>query len=154
MYQLLRSLSDTDIQARIFQNAAQVEGGEMSLNRVLKLAEALEAGKSNQELVSGAGNLYRMSDHQRNKNTGRQEKRATGNKPAQKSNKPPPSTSGNSTPKCGFCGSKSHSSKLSDRRESCPAFSEACTACSTIGHFKDQCRGGPRDKSRDKRRST
>ena len=149
MYQLLRGLSDTDIQARIFQNAAQVEGGEMSLNRVLKLAEALEAGKANQELVTGAGQLYRMSDHQHKKNSGRQDRRQPADKQQSKPNSKPSSPSA-----CGSCGSKKHTSKLSDRRESCPAFQETCSACDTVGHFKAQCRGGPKDKSRDRRRST
>ena len=123
----------------------------MSLNRVLKLAEALEAGKSNQEIVTGAGNLFRMSDHQKAKNTGRQEKR----KDSRPANKPTNSSVKTPSPnKCGFCGSKSHTSKLSERRESCPAFAETCSGCGTVGHFKDQCRGGPRDKNRDRRRST
>ena len=74
MYQMVRGLADPDIQARVLQAGAQVEGGELSLNRVMKLAEALEMGKSDQELVSGSGSLYRLSDHQKNKQTGRQDK--------------------------------------------------------------------------------
>ena len=35
-----------------------------------------------------------------------------------------------------------------------PSISEACSACGAVGHYKSQCRGGPRDKSRDRRRST
>ena len=113
MYQLVRGLSDTEIQARVLQAGAQVEGGELSLNRVMKLAEALEMGKSDQELVSGAGALFRLSDHQRNKQTGRQDKRDRPKTP-KKSNALPDN-------QCGFCGSKSHTSRLNDRREKCPA---------------------------------
>ena len=50
MYQLVRGLSDPEIQARVLQAGAQVEGGELSLNWVLKLSEALEMGKTNQEI--------------------------------------------------------------------------------------------------------
>ena len=146
MYQLIRGNTDPEIQARILQAGAQVEGGELSLNRVMKLAEVLEMGKTSQELVSGAGALYRLSDHQRNKKSGRQDKRQpkTPNKPPQRS------SSSNNPNQCGFCGAKTHTSKLADRREHCPAFTETCTACQTIGHYKAQCRGGPRNKSRER----
>ena len=35
-----------EIQAGFFQAAAEVEGGELFLTRVLKIAEALEMGKA------------------------------------------------------------------------------------------------------------
>ena len=144
MYQMIRGLNDPEIQARVLQTGAQVEGGELSLNRVMKLAEALEMSKQNQELVTGAGTLYRISDHQRNKQTNKQDKR-----PKPKTPQKPSNTSATDN-KCGNCGSKTHSSKLSERREKCPAFAESCSKCGTIGHYPAMCRGGPRDKSRER----
>lgn len=52
MYQMIRGLADVKAQERIMEAAAQVEGRELSLNRVLKLAEAFEMGKTSQELVN------------------------------------------------------------------------------------------------------
>ena len=40
---------------RVLQAAAQVEGGELSLMRVIKLLEALEMGKASQKLVDSNG---------------------------------------------------------------------------------------------------
>ena len=57
MYQLVRGLADVTAQERILEAAAQVEGGELSLTRVIKLAEAFEMGKSSQELVNSAGQI-------------------------------------------------------------------------------------------------
>lgn len=118
MYQMIRGLRDRDMMERVLQAAAQVEGGELSLTRVIKLLEALEMGKSSQRLVDSAGNsLNHMSQHKKNKDNGRQQQRDTREKP--------------STPKdkqtgCSNCGSKQHTSKLSDQRENCQAFQEIC----------------------------
>ena len=67
MYQLVRGMADVSAQERIMEAAAQVEGGELSLTRVLKLAEAFEMGKSSQELVNASGQISRLSDHQQKK---------------------------------------------------------------------------------------
>ena len=151
LYQLIKGLADPDIQARVLQAGAQVEGGELSLTRVMKLTEALKMAKTNQELISaGSAGLYRLSDHPKKKHTGRQDKR---DKP--KNNKPPRSQqSGTPTEnKCGYCGGKGHTSKLSKRREKCPAFAKTWGACGTVGHFQKSCKGGPghRSKSRERR---
>ena len=74
MYQLIRGLSDVAAQERILEAAAQVEGGELGLTRVLKLAEAFEMGKTSQELVNSAGQISRISDHQLNKRNSRNER--------------------------------------------------------------------------------
>ena len=42
MYQLVRGIQDCEMQERVLQAAAQVERGELSLVRVIKLCEALE----------------------------------------------------------------------------------------------------------------
>ena len=70
VFQFVRGLEDRDIQARVFQQAAQVEGGELSLTRTIALAQALETGKLNQEVIYSSGNLNRMSEYQHKKETG------------------------------------------------------------------------------------
>ena len=151
MYQVVRGVADRDMQEKVLQAAAQVEGSELSLTRVTKLCEALEMGKQSQQLVNSAsGSLNRMSAHQRKKVDGK----VSGNKaPGNKSG-------GNQRGDgCGNCGSKGHSSRLSDQRENCKAFHESCNSCGTVGHYKAFCKGGDnkpsqaqgkdRDKSRD-----
>ena len=65
MYQLVRGLADREMQERVLQAAAQVEGGELSLTRVVKLCEALEVGKLSQEmLTNNNGSINRMSEYQ------------------------------------------------------------------------------------------
>ena len=74
MYQLVRGLEDKEMLERVLQAAAQVEGGELSLNRVTKLCEALEMGKASSTLVNSAsGSLNRMSAYQRQKTDGKQQ---------------------------------------------------------------------------------
>ena len=55
--------------------------------------------------------------------------------------------------KCGYCGKADHSSKLSDRRKSCPAFELNCSSCQINGHFASMCRSKATkdNKSRDKK---
>ena len=140
MYQLIRGLSDAA--------AAQVEGGELGLTRVLKLAEAFEMGKTSQELVNSAGQISRISDHQLNKRNSRND-RATSNKDAKTKPSNQSRTSTQQSKSCNNCGSNQHSSKLAERREKCPAFTENCSKCGTMGHTGAKCRGGPRNKSQD-----
>ena len=137
MYQMIRGLHDSSMQERILESAAQVEGGELSLTRVLKIAEDFELGKTTQKMVNNGGTLNRMSDYQSNKRNTRQESRQKDNaKTSQK--------------QCGNCSKKDHSSKLNKRREKCPAFDKVCGKCHTNGHFTSQCRGGPKTNRQDK----
>ena len=73
MYQFIRGLHDHKAQERILESSAQVEGGELSLIRVLKIAEAYEMGKENQKSVNQGGQLSRLSEYQASKRTSRQE---------------------------------------------------------------------------------
>ena len=75
MYQFKRGLNDINAQEKILETAAQVEGGELSLIRVLKIAEAAEMAKSNQKIVNEGGQLSKLSDYQAKKRTSRQETR-------------------------------------------------------------------------------
>ncbi len=47
--------------------SAQVEGGELSLPRAMKLAESFEMSRNSQDIVNSNGQLSRLSDHQSNK---------------------------------------------------------------------------------------
>ena len=132
MYQFIRGLKDQHAQKRILEASAQEQGGEMLLERVIKLAESYEMGKISSHMVK-SGQVSKISDYQKAKNTKRQD------------NKKDKDT----TNKCGNCGRTGHSAKLNDRRLHCPAFDKSCSKCNTNGLFADQCRGGPR-QTRDK----
>ena len=68
MYQLVRGIADKDMQERVLQAAAQVEGGELSLTRVVKLCEALEMSKLSQELVNNNnGSINRLYEYRQAK---------------------------------------------------------------------------------------
>ena len=140
LYQFVRGLTDTQMQERIMESAAQVETGKLSLTKVVKIAEAFEMGKNSQELVnSGGAQVSKISQYQKNKNTARQTTRSQSGQ--------------QDRTKCGNCGKGDHTSKLQDRRDKCPAFDKMCQKCNTNGHFASQCRGGPRvnrEKSTDK----
>lgn len=62
MYQFIRGLADVSAQERILETAAQVEGGELSLAQVLKIAEAFKMGRSSQQLVNQGGQISRLSE--------------------------------------------------------------------------------------------
>ena len=140
MYQLVRGLADVTAQERILESAAQVEGGELSLTRVIKLAEAFEMGKSSQELVNSAGQVSKISDHQLKKRGSRQESRQANNTTRQSKSK-------DTQTGCGNCGRSDHTSRLSDRLEKCPAFDKSCSKCQINGHFAQQCRTKPKSSS-------
>ena len=140
MFQFIRGLHDIKAQERILEASAQVEGGELSLIRVLKLAEAFEMGRANQKLVNEGGQLSWLSEYQSNKRTSRQETRQVNN-----TKKDPQ--------KCGNCSKSDHSSKLNDCHKKCPAFDQTCTKCQTNSHFAKLCRGGPREKRETRSKS-
>ena len=132
---------------RVLQSAAQVEGGELSLTRVIKLLEALEMGKTSQRLVDSSGSsLNRISQYKKNKDSNRQHQRDNREKTSNNKNDKPAS--------CSNCGSQQHTSKLSDRREHCKAFQETYAGCGIMGHFKNLCRSTNKSstgKTRDKK---
>ena len=96
--------------------------------------------KQSQELVnSSAGSLNRVSAYQAKKADSRSSKPGAA-KPGD----------GAKVKGCSNCGSKAHSSHVSDRRENCKAFHEACNGCGTVGHFKAFCKGGAKGDKSDK----
>lgn len=139
MYQFIRGLQDTNAQEKILETAAQVEGGEPSLIRVLKLAEAAKMVKANQKFLNQGGELSKLSKYQANKRNSRQDTRSQ--------------SVASKDIKCGNCGKSNHTSKLNDRRKNCPAFDKNCSKCQTNGHFASQCRGGPRSSRPDRLKS-
>ena len=150
MYQMIRGLHDRDQMERVLQAAAQVEGGELTLTRVIKLLEALEMGKTSQKLVDSNGStLNRMSQHRKNNDNSRQQNRDSRGKNTNNKDTNKAKQDG-----CSNCGSKNYSSKLADRKKHCEAFQEICAGCGVVGHYKKLCRGGgksARSKSRDKK---
>ena len=44
------------------------------------------------------------------------------------------------TLRCGYCGRSGHTSDISDRERSCPAWSKTCSKCSKRGHFAAVCK--------------
>ena len=109
MYQFIRGLNDVAAQEIILETAAQVEGGELTLSRVLKIAEAFKMGRTSQQLVNQGGQLSRLSEYKSNKKDSKQKQK--------------PSTTKKDA-KCGNCGKTDHTSKLNDRRKNCPAFDQ------------------------------
>ena len=96
----------------------------MSLVDIVKMVEAAEMGKATQALVSGSGGVCWISEHQRKKQGGKQEKferRGQAGKPGDRI-------------QCSFCGRSAHS------RDSCPAKDVKCHGCDRVGHFKSRCR--------------
>ena len=135
MFQFVKGLKDNHAQERILEASASEHGGELSLEKVVKLAESFEMGRMSAQLVN-KGQVSKISEYQKGKQNSRLEK--------------PNETQPND--KCGNCGNKGHTSKLNDRRKNCPAFDKTCTKCKTNGYFAAHCRGGPRE-TRDKSKS-
>ena len=75
MYQFVHCLKDHHAQERILEASEQEEGGELALEKVVKLAESFETGKQSQELVNKSGQVSKLSDHQRNKQKSCQDSR-------------------------------------------------------------------------------
>ena len=71
LYQFICGLKDTQIQSKILEASAQVEGGKLSLPRTLKLAESFEMSRNSQDQMN-KGTVWKLSDHQKSKRTGQQ----------------------------------------------------------------------------------
>ena len=117
---LIRNLYDQDIQREVLG----LEDQDMSLDALVKLIEAKEAGKRTQAniLGQGAGAMSQYRKTQRD----------------QKTKQPV---------KCGYYGETGHGHNkgpgrltMQIRREKCPAFSATCDNCSRKGHFTSMCR--------------
>ena len=118
MLQLVRGLCDPAILERVLQEGASMEGGNLSLAKVVKLVEALEIGKQNHTLVSKAAGLCRsgVSEHQKQKQTGQQERHEGCQRDTQAAD------------------SRTTAPKLKDNRGKCKAYD---TQCNSLGRNRD-----------------
>ena len=64
MQQFIRGLSDHTTQERILEAAAALDSGQLSLTKVLKIAEAHEMGKASQSQVNNGAQISRLSEYQ------------------------------------------------------------------------------------------
>ena len=126
---LVRNLYDQDIQRDILG----LENQEMSLDELVKLIEAKEAGKRTQANILGQG-AGAMSQYRKVKND--------------------PSSRTKQPVKCSYCGETGHGHNkgpgrlsMQIRREKCPAFLATCDNCSRKGHFTSMCRTDPKSVS-------
>ena len=95
------------------------------------MVEASESAKSTRDLVSGAGGLNQLSNHQR----GKQAKRTGQDKPG---------AGGGSGLKCGFCRWGPHD------RSYCLVKESDCTTCGKKGHFAAKCKQKGAGKAKGK----
>ena len=73
--QLIHGLIDKDIQEKVLAAGAALEkGAELSLAEVTKMVQADEMGKSTYKQLSNAGGICRLSDHQKVKGFGKENK--------------------------------------------------------------------------------
>ena len=66
MFQFIKGLKDTHAQERILESAATDATGEVTLEKVVKLAESFEMGKSSAQLVN-KGQVSKISEYQKGK---------------------------------------------------------------------------------------
>ena len=113
----------------------------MSYNtRLTGHAYVCEMGKTSQELINNGGQLAKISQHQVNKRSMRQQVKSKPNNTSQSKS-------------CENHGKTDHTLKLNDRRDHCLAFDKTCKKCKIQGHYTNMCWGGPRttrDKSKNK----
>ena len=121
-HQLIRGLSDQDIQEHVLAHAATDEGAKMDLDTTVRLIEAKELGKADSEVLHKSSHANKMSEYQKVKNQ--------------------PKDQGGSDQPCSFCKKKGHGSRapIKIRKSSCPAWDKECGNCGKLGHFKEVCR--------------
>ena len=112
---------------------------ETMLRQMITFVEAREKGHRNQSKLTESRGLNRVSEYRWGKEFMKQESRPLV--------RPTPSTMG-----CSNCGSKTHSSKVSDRRMYCKAFNVDCRKCGRQGHFKNSCRSKPQNTKAEKQK--
>ena len=87
-HQLIRGLSDQDIQEHVLAHAATDEGAKMDLDTTVRLIEAKELGKADSEVLHKSSHANKMSEYQKVKNQ--------------------PRDQGGSDQPCSFCKKKGH----------------------------------------------
>ena len=126
---LIRGLVDEDIKLDILGQCNQ----QMTLDEILKLSEAKEAGKrSAHSLISpdnSASSNATSSYKQR-------EKFKQKDKVVQRDKDQP----------CGFCGKSGHGEDRQERSKKCPAYRHLCTKCNVRNHFESLCKNSKSPK--------
>lgn len=89
MFQFVKGLRDSHAQERILEASATDVTGDITLEKVVKLAESFEMGKTSAQLVN-KGQVSKISEYQKGKQKSR----------VDKPNKTQPNN------KCGNCGQK------------------------------------------------
>ena len=128
-HQLVRGLSDVEMQEQIMGHAATSSG--LDLADIIKFLEAKETGKRSSGLITAAaaGGLNRLSDY-------KSRDRANTSPPTLKPRAEDPSA------KCDYCGLTGHGkrSNKETRKVICKAYSATCRRCSKLGHYEVVCR--------------
>ena len=116
-FQLVRGLYDTEIQEKILAEAAN---RELKLSEIVKLAEAMEAGKRSSGVLSRSGGLNRLSKNDRKVDSSKK--------------------------KCRYCGETWHEG--SDWKKQCRGTLFTCLTCNKRGHVTEMCRSSKKQVSK------
>ena len=125
-------MEDITIQEKVLALAATQT--DLDLKKITEFVEAQEQGtRSSKMLVSGVGNLNRISEYKQGQvNNGRENSTDMG--------------------KCYFCARAGHGRRpdRTTREEKCKAFNAVCKECQKIGHFASCCRSKGTNTDRKK----
>ena len=121
---LIKGLTDDEIRLDILGESKQ----DMSLEEVLKFAEAKESGKRSAGRLLGGGTTSTAAVTSSYK---QQEKSRMNSQ----TNEAKPSLS-----LCGHCGKPGHGRSRQERQRKCTAYNHTCAKCGTLHHHEDVCR--------------
>ena len=129
-HQLVRGLSDIEIQEQVLGHAAT--NPDLDLNSITKFIEAKETGKRSTNLISSAAGLNRISDYI----SGRRRSNTMPNIP------PVGESVTDLEGNCGWCGATGHGrrSPKEVRQKQCKAYKSSCNKCHKVGHYEKCCR--------------
>ena len=124
-HQLVRGLSDTEIQEQVLAHAAT--STELTLASIIKFIEAKETGKRSTAQIAAAVGLNKLSDHRLRDRAHTMPKAGAEIIP---------------DGKCGWCDKTGHGRRPSReiREAKCKAFKSKCRNCDRTGHFEVCCR--------------
>ena len=114
-HQLIKGISDPQIQEHVLAHAATNEGSSMDLAERINLIEAKECGKLDTESPQKSSRVNKVTDFKKVVK---------------------------SSDFCDYCGYSGHGKHPDEktRKKLCPAFSKTCNKCKEKGHFRSQCK--------------
>ena len=122
----IRGLEDEDIRLEIIGQAQQ----DMTLEDVLKIADARECGKRSAGILTAStGTVAATSNYKQHSKIQSQ----------QNLSRPQPVTPRPSVP-CRYCGQHGHGNFAQVRKKKCPAYNHTCAKCGIRSHFESMCR--------------